>query len=316
MHLIPHNTWKIHDANKIQAYMDCPRAYFFEFVLGWKPEKSNIHLEFGTAIHIAQEHLLLHGYGDVSVLGAYTKLHTYYRQFFPDILDDANHPKTPAMALKALMEYVIEYKREEFKVLYTEIAGTVSLTDRIVLHFRMDSILETADGIKSREHKTGSQLSRPWTDQWALKVQTGVYNHVLYCIFPPEKVWGVEINGIIFGKKNIQFVRVPARRTLQSMEVWYWNTIEWIEEIEEDFKRLELHHESDVVMKCFKMNTENCTKYFGCKYHDFCIAWPNPIARADELPLGFKVEYWDPSSVVLKAKQVFNITQQHKEDER
>jgi len=289
--------------------MDCARAYFFEFVLGWKPSQPNIHLEFGTAWHIGQEHLLLNGYGDISTLEAYQKLTTYYRQFFPEIMDDANHPKTPAMALKALMEYTREYAREEFKVMYTEIAGTVSLTDKIVLHFRMDSILDTLDGIKSREHKTGSQLSRPWTDQWALKMQTGVYNHVLYCIFPAEKVWGVEINGTIFSKKNVQFVRVPSRRTLQSMEVWYWNTIWWITEIEKDFERLSLCTSDDVVMKCFKMNTENCTKYFGCKYHDFCVAWPNPLARAEELPLGFKIEYWDPSSEVLKAKKVFNITQ-------
>jgi len=24
------------------------------------------------------------------------------------------------------------------------------------------------------------------------------------------------------------------------------------------------------------------------------MAWPNPLQRCDEPPLGFKVEYWDP----------------------
>jgi hypothetical protein len=305
--LIPHSSWLIHDATKLQSYMDCPRSYFFEYIIGWRPEDPNIHLEFGSAWHLAMEHLILNGYSDRSILDAYTKLVTYYRQFFPEIMDDTYHPKTPAMALKALLEYTKEYANESFTPLYTEIAGTVSLTDKIQLHFRIDSILETIDGIKSREHKTGSQLSRQWTDQWALKMQTGVYNHVLYCLFPHEKVWGVEINGTIFSKKNIQFSRVPARRTLQAMEVWYWNTIWWVEEIERDKEKLMECKPEDTILKCFKMNTENCTKYFGCKYHAFCLAWPNPLNRIDEVPIGFKIEYWDPAAEEIDAKHIFRV---------
>jgi hypothetical protein len=254
------------------------------------------------------EHLINNGYIDASILEAYTKLTTYYRQFFPEIMDDSNHPKTPAMAFKALIEYAKEYQNDKFTPLYTEIAGTVSLTDKISLHFRMDSILDTPDGVKSREHKTGSQLSRQWMDQWALKMQTGVYNHVLYCLFPPEKVWGVEINGTIFSKKNIQFQRVPSRRTLQAMEVWYWNTIWWIGEIEKDFERLANCSPDDTILRCFKMNTENCTKYFGCRYHDFCVAWPNPLSRCEEVPVGMKIEYWDPADT-SDAKHVFALGQ-------
>jgi hypothetical protein len=306
MKLIPHSSWNIHDATKLQTYMDCPRSYFYEYVLGWRSDRPNIHLEFGSAWHLAMEHLINNGYNDASILEAYQKLTTYYRQFFPELMDDANHPKTPAMAFKALVEYAKEYKNDTFQPLYTEIAGTVSLTDRISLHFRMDSILGTPDGIKSREHKTGSQLSRQWMDQWSLKMQTGVYNHVLYCLFPPDKVWGVEINGTIFSKKEVKFQRVPARRTLQAMEVWYWNTIWWIEEIQKDFERLANCSQDDTVLRCFKMNTENCTKYFGCKYHDFCVAWPNPLSRCEEVPVGMKIEYWDPADT-SDAKHVFSL---------
>lgn len=305
--LQPHSSWSIHDATKIQCYQDCARKYFYEFLLGWRGDKPNIHLEFGSAWHLAMEHLIINGYSDVSILEAYAKLLAYYRQFFPAIMDDSNHPKTPAMALVALRNYAVEYRGEQFTPLYTEIAGSVTLTDRLNLHFKMDSILETPDGIKSREHKTGSQLSRQWTDQWKLKMQTGVYNHVLYCLFPPEKVWGVEVNGTIFSKKNIQFTRVPARRTLAAMEVWYWNTIWWVEEIEKDIERLMNCSPDDTILRAFKMNTENCTKYFGCPYHDFCMAWENPLNRIEEIPSGFKVEYWDPSAEEKDAKHVFRL---------
>lgn len=305
----PHSSWDIQDVTKIQSYMSCPRAYFYEFVLGWRPDYPNIHLEFGSAIHLAMEHLILHGYGDKSVMEAYDKFLSYYRQFFSEMQDQDNHPKSPAMALRCLMEYAAYYKHDNFEPLYTEIAGKVTLSEDHELHFRMDSILKTSEGIKSREHKTGSQLSRQWVDQWSLKMQTGVYNHVLYCLFPAEEVWGVEINGLIFSKKNIQFSRVPARRTLASMEVWYHNTIGWLDRIKEDYSKLKESSPSDPVLKCFCMNTENCTKYFGCRYHDFCLAWPNPLSRCEEVPMGMKVEYWDPAYEAEKdAKHIFTIT--------
>lgn len=303
----PHTSWNIMDATKIQSYMDCPRAYFYEYVLGWRPTEPNIHLEFGSAWHLAMEHLILHGYGDESVLVAFDKFTNYYRQFFPEIMDDSHHPKTPSMAFQALYRYVQEYAHDKFTPLYTEIAGSVTLTDKITLHFRMDSILETPDGIKSREHKTGSQLSRPWMDQWALKMQTGIYNHVLYCMFSPESVWGVEINGTIFSKKEVKFQRVPARRTIQGMEVWYHNTISWAESIQQDFEKLYECKPSDTTMKCFRMNTESCTKYFGCRYHDFCIAWPNPLERIEEVPFGMKIDYWDPAAEEKDAKYIFRL---------
>ena len=63
MHSIkPHETWDIHDASKIQAYMACPRAYFYRYVLGWETEEKNIHFIFGEGWHRAMEHLLINGY--------------------------------------------------------------------------------------------------------------------------------------------------------------------------------------------------------------------------------------------------------------
>lgn len=314
--LIEHPTWQIHDATKIQSYMDCPRSYFYEFILGWRPDSPNIHLEFGSAWHLAMEHLIINGYGDVSILEAYLKLTNYYRQFFSEVMDETYHPKNPGMALLGLQRYALEYVNDKFTPLYTEIAGSVTLTDKYTLSFKIDSILDTPDGIKSREHKTGSQLSRPWMDQWLLKMQTGVYNHVLYCLFPRERVWGVEINGAIFSKKEVKFQRVPARRTVEGMENWYWNTIWWLDDITADIERLKQCDPTDTIMRCFKMNTENCTKYFGCRYHDFCSVWGNPLSRCSEVPTGFKVEYWNPKAEEEDAKTVFRITEQEVRQEK
>lgn len=308
--VIPHESWKIQDATKIQAYMDCPRMYFYEYMLGWRPSAPNIHLEFGKAWHLAMEHMILcHGrdgeYTSQTVKEAYALFLTHYRKFWGPEMDETNHPKSPANAFKALAEYSVEYARDQFEPLYTEIAGTVPLSESHVLHFRMDSIMRTKDGIKSREHKTGSQLSRQWTDQWLLKTQSFIYSHALYCLFPQNEVWGVEINGTIFNKTKIQFQRVPCRQPIQMMEAGFWNVKAWHQSILSDIADLGVQSASDSVMTCFRQNTENCTKYFGCRYHDFCMGWPNPLQHLDEMPSTFKVEYWNPADE--ESKVTFNL---------
>jgi hypothetical protein len=298
-------TWEVIDSTKIQNFLECPRSYFYEYVLGWRSESPNLHLEFGKAWHLAMEHLILHGYEEVYIAEAYIKLTEHYRKFFNPMMDKVNSPKNPANALRALIQYAIEYKDDHFKTIYTEIAGTVPMDADRRLHFRMDSVLDIGGEIRSREHKTGSTLSRQWTDQWSLSVQTFVYNHVLHCLFPREQVWGVEINGTFFQKKENKFQRVPARRSLEMMQASYWNVLHQMQMIEHNMDLLMKAKPDDKVMMCFPMNPTNCTKYFGCKFHDFCMAWANPLQRCDEIPFGFKIEHWDPSAE--EAKHTFNL---------
>ncbi len=307
-------SWEIQDATKIQSFMDCPRAYFFEYVLGWRPEMPNLHLEFGSAWHLAMEHLILAHkrdggtYTKDAVYEAYNLFEGYYRQFFSEQMDELNRPKDPANALKALVNYALEYKHEKFEPIYTEIYGTVPISDGKVLHFKMDTILKTDRGYGSREHKTGSQLSRQWTDQWGLKMQTmGVYNHVLHCLYPSDEVYGVEVNGTIFGKKEIKFIRVPVRTGKDMMQAWFWTAKHYISMIDWEFERLAECKPEDEVMMCFPMDSENCTKYFGCRYRDYCGAWSNPLQHIGEVPMGMKIEFWNPKEEEKSAKQIFNL---------
>jgi hypothetical protein len=275
------DTWYIYDSTKIQDYLDCPRQYFYKYILGWRHVDPNVHLEFGEAWHLAMEHLLCFGYSDKSCLQAHAKLSKHYRKFFTEETDGIRYPKVPGMALAALARYVQHYKNDAFNVLYTEIAGTVPITESDVVHFRMDSIMDNIEGIQSLEHKTGSQLSRQWRDQWMLSVQTGTYNHVLYCLFPPERVYGVVINGAIFKKKEVEFERVPARRPKAMMNDWHWNVCQYVDDIKWDTERIKKCDAADDVMMCFQKNPQSCTKYFGCEFHQFCTSWANPLAHCE-----------------------------------
>jgi hypothetical protein len=245
------------------------------------------------------EHLLLNGYGDQSVLDAFDKFLKSYREFFPATSDELYSPKTPDRCLAALGLYAEHYQRDlnDFETLYTEIAGTVPINDDQVLYFRLDSICRDEQGrVFSLEHKTGSRISRFWTDQWPMAVAVGTYTHVMNCLYDPATVWGVKINGTFFQKGNIKFLRVPVRKTLSHMKQWLWNVAWWADQIRWQFDLLDKCSADDQVMMAFPQQPGSCTKYFGCPYHDFCLAWPNPLMHSDDIPVGYCVERWDPSA--------------------
>lgn len=297
--LIPvDKTFRIMDSTKLTTFMECPRSYFYEYVLGWRPEGANLHLEFGKAWHLAMEYLLLHGYEAASVYEAWQLLNEHYRLFYGPEMDTSNAPKEPANAMQCLVEYAKCYKEtdREDKVLYTEIAGVALIAKDRLITFRMDSILHTPKGIISREHKTASQLSRQWRDQWSTSIQAGTYNHVLNCLFAEDEVWGVEINGTIFNKTKVQFERVPARRSKKMMNAWLATVNYWcdLQEREMSFL-LEDCADSDDTLTAYPMNPTACTKYYGCRYMDFCLAWPNPLKECQQPPMGMKIERWNPA---------------------
>jgi len=296
--------WDVTDSSKMSDYDTCPRMYFFNHVLGWRNDTPNNHLEFGEAWHQAIEYLMLTNYSPDSIGEAYEKARNYYRKSFAKHTDELYKGKTPDGILNALIKYAELYRHDhsEYEVLFTEIAGTVPVNDERVMHFRMDSIRrnKVTGQYDSLDHKTTGTISRVWEDQFQLSVQNGTYTHALYCLYPMDQVDGVTFNGTAFKKTKVRgyeadFKRVPAWKSPRQMQNWLWNTLETIDKLDHDFERLACASDSDEVLGCFQQNTGNCTKYFGCPYHDFCCAWGNPLQHADSPPLGFRQEFWDPS---------------------
>ena len=147
-------TWKVNDPTKISTFMECPRKYFYSYVLGWRPEAPSNHLVFGSAWHVAMEYLLTHDYSTHSVVEAHRGFMGEYRKTFGPETDEMFWPKTPNNALIALNAYAKRFERDlnEYNPLYTEIAGKISLNDTQTLHFRMDSIVERKKDGKILKH--------------------------------------------------------------------------------------------------------------------------------------------------------------------
>lgn len=311
----PDKTWAIYDSSKVQAYMECPRKYFYRYVLGWETEDTSKDLVFGEAWHRVMETLLIEGYNNQAVKKAYERFIAYYRQHFTELQDANNYPKSPASVVPALVEYMSKYRTvDKFEVLYTEIAGTVAISDKRTIHFRLDSIVKGDEGIFSLEHKTGSRLGQTWIDQWTMKIQVGTYTHVLYSLYDPKDVYGIKINGVIFRKKGNAYIRVPIRKSVDMMNVWLWNINHFIDLIEWNMNEMMETTEDEVIMPAFPINSESCTKWGRpCEYLDFCSVWANPLQHCDEPPTGLIIRYWDPSEREEDSDTVMHIKQEEKE---
>jgi hypothetical protein len=291
-----HETWSVIDSTKLDEYTRCPRRYFYKYMLGWNFEEPDIHLEFGTAWHLAMEHLLLNGYSKESVADAHALLTAHYRKFFPEIMDDIYYPKNPGMALQMLQQYVKSFPDDlrHSKVLYTETSGTVIVGQNRLMYFKTDSILQ-GNGIYqgkkySREHKTTSRRG----NHWSLRIQIGTYNHVLNCLFGPDDVYGVEVNEAIFQKTKPGFVRTQEMQSTKGMLNWMWQVNYWMDQIDNDTDRLLHCSESSDVMNAFPMNPNGCDKYGLCNFYDYCTIWSNPLQHLAQIPDGMTIKFWDP----------------------
>lgn len=317
------DTWDIQDSSKVMCMQECPRKYFYNYVLGWQIAQPSIHLIFGSAWHEAMAHLLETDYSKENVHIAFEKLTTYYRQYISVDEEEMYLPKVPNRAFYALIGYVHQWDGDDRNVQVVEhngtkmieIGGLITLNLDHDLAFKMDSILKDHSGIFSREHKTASS-SWNWADQWQLSTQVGTYHFVLENLYPPEEISGIQMNCTVFKKtksdakkddvdpfRHFEYLRHKIYKDPDQMQNWYVNMIWWLDFIKQNFDHLGECTDRDNVLFAFPMNTKSCGNWAGCEYRDFCVSWANPLRHIDRLPIGWERRFWNPlDSEEIKVK--------------
>lgn len=303
--IIPsHPTWQITDSSKLTTYMRCPRKYFYEYILGWRPDFPNNHLVFGTAWHAALEHMLNNDYSLQSLTEAKFIFMHAYREVFNSETDEIYAPKTPKNALIGLENYYDKYSLldREYEILYTEIGGQVLITNDHTIAFKMDAILKDREKgtIIGLDHKTSQRRSHFIDDEWTLSMQMLLYLHVLHCIYGENAPVRMQVRTSFFYESkqkgpNNEFHESYIVKTPAQMQAWLARIHSWVTQLEIDKHILEGDSDDAPTMDAFPGNDTACFN-FGqkCAYFDFCDVWSNPLQRCSQVPLGFKVERWNP----------------------
>lgn len=310
------------DSTKAKQYMECPRSFFFKYVLGWETDGSNLNLVFGEAMHKLMEHLAKTGYTVDAINAGMVDFNRIYRKHFPNPLeDDSRAPKNPVYAEMAAINYCQHYKddHERFEFLHTEVGGSVLVLPAAhrginKLFFKIDTVIydRQLDQFRCLEHKTtGRSHSLAYANQWPLSFQVGTYTNVLRTFYPPEQVFGVTINSISLLKTKFDYKRYPVRMTDANMEVWFDIADRVLFDIEEDLKCVfDEQADPGLTLSCFPMNPTSCDRWFGCPYLDFCQTYPNPLLLesdyADEPPEGFRQHFWDPRAIEVTERLTTN----------
>lgn len=311
----PHPTWQIVDSSKLTCSMTCLRAYFYEYVLGWRVDRPNIHFIFGQSWHKAMDYLFLNGCVPENLDPAFEEFLKVYRTGYAPEDEDESSAKTSTNARAVLAEYIQTYKGDKFVPLHVEIPGQVNITDEWAITLRLDLLVRDEHGrVLVVDHKTTSVSSQTWRDQWALNIQMGTYIHAANSLFGVDEVEGALINGVVLrkpirlkkdgepyaGSKGPEFCRVPVTKTRDQMNVWLDIVRYRYNEIKVNEMLLDEATADTPTLQAFPMDPTACTKYNQlCPYHGFCVGRSNPLALVQQLeggvPVGFVREYWNPT---------------------
>jgi len=306
--LRPKDTWDVLDATKLNAFQRCPRFFFYQYVLGWRPDAPQLALIFGIAWHEAMEVFYREkSWNKGTVDRAYDAFMGTYRKDYDELDDEGNRPKDPGTAYKALHHYADHFRGEEAVALFVEVPGTVPIFPDKQIHFKIDTIMQGPEGIFCREHKTSGQDTKAGRDTWHTAIQPKIYNHALVCHFGMEKVFGTKVTITFFRKTlSTDTVEVLCRDTPDMMEDWLWGMQYKVRELESNHLALSKCSPADLILEAFPKRETSCTMWNRpCPFLDYCTAWPNPLQSCETPPVGMVEEHWDPRKREEDATNVF-----------
>jgi len=299
-----------YDEKKISSFQECPRKFFFRYVLGWSSETPDIRDAFDSAWRKALTFLHTSGDTDSRIREAISIFEEAFQKGFPLILRDKHPVKNAEIAREGLREYANCFPvLDEFEILSTDIAGTVSIRDDRAIYFGCDHISRNREGqIWGISHKTTSDGGSSWKEKWGLDFQTNVQSYALSRLYEgEEEVAGMKINGAIFPPdgKN-EFIRIPSRRSPDQLQLWRQECNYWIDLIEKNWELLAETSRSDDVMHAFPRSPSSCGQS-GCRFKDMCENWCNPLQHSSEPPVGYEEDHYDPQEKESEANQVVSL---------
>lgn len=189
------------DSTTLQAYMACPRKYYYLYVLNINTPGSRLDLDFGILYHKALELWEKHGRDDAALIYALRAVHSAPEaKSLRDI--EWNNPKSLGNLFRAVVWYVDEHQTDNFQTLMTARGPALELSFKLkigefaghdILYCgHLDRVIEHREKIYFVDRKTTKKhLSSDFFLQFQLSVQMDGYALGSQIIFDRPAAGGI-----------------------------------------------------------------------------------------------------------------------------
>lgn len=293
------------DRSEIAAYAECPRKFFYRYLLALRELEVSPALDYGVRLHIATSEIRR----GASAEDAYTKA-----------FDDFEEPEKPwgrtrVVAAELARQYHKWWTSSPYEVVILgdnptdEIGFAVPYNDSVVVTGRIDCIIHDTqlDVYRVLDDKSSSRLSNSWWRTWEVDNQVSAYVLAAQHYIPQVK--SMTIRALLVSDKVVGRIVYKGQKreeyrqgeqaifgNIYERNAWQLEThrIDFgvrAKEIREGC--IKLHDEApDIAEAYWLRNTAACCNRYQkvCPYLDICA---NGLCESP-IEGGFKVEAWKP----------------------
>jgi len=279
---------EIIDSTRLKDSLRCLRLYYWRHERGFVPAQPRLPLVYGSAIHAC---LAKHYENQPAgvCLAAFEEI--WSTEVLPHQMTtlEAEDPKrNPLIWAEIFMLYKRHYHVEPFTVRTVETPFLLPLTNDLALGGVIDMVIEYLGQTMIVDHKTTSYLNYKWFSSFNPNHQFSAYllaaNELIKPINP---ITTMMVNCILVSKAVLtpekMFDRPYTTRTPNQLAAFKENIIAWWQ----------------VVRACrqanaWPQNTESCSAYNGCEYHDLCIDVMYDYRQLIPSRAAYRHQIWNP----------------------
>jgi hypothetical protein len=301
------------DSTSLGLFKECPRKYYYEIILGWRPKHTSVHLTFGLLYHAGLE---AYDHFAASLGKLRTALLTDdehragIRVCLRRVLADAGerdeaglwHPwrsedpyKNIWTLCRSLVWYLDHFRISTLEtLLLSNGRPAVELSFRfpifhvageeILLCGHMDRVVKNlADADRRSVHDrktTKSALNNRFFNSFSPHNQFTIYTIASNVVFETSAL-GVTVDAAQTLVNSTNFAQRYSGRSTQVLDEWLGDAKLWIEQAA---RYAEANH--------FPQNDKSCGNYGGCAFIEVCSKAPS--FRQAWLEQDFKPFTWNP----------------------
>ncbi len=300
------------DYSSLSTYLDCPRKFFFQYMLHLRSPTPNLDLIFGGSWHYGLEQayrawsdnksLSKEELRDISINAFNLYWKVLGEPHWPD--PDLIFPKSPGHAANMYSEYWDHYYEEDStkQILGVEIPFRIKLIPELPEYIgRIDLALMRDIQLQIIDHKTTKYVTKATLPSFQSSLQTDGYLTAGKIYF--DKLPIMTYNIAICQKSKIAFERMDIMKRDLTTDRFLAELLEFMTNVQLDIKLMHFEleepeaREKAYLPQAFNRNPGYaCTQYFRkCSYFDICMLRNNAYLYIDTTPQGYTVDEWDPT---------------------